>query len=136
MKTVVSLVVASTAKERETAIIAAIGNARSGSLPYAVLLEGLPDGQDRLHNVLTNYAIPMIRIAAGCLCCSGNVILRVNLNRLLRHRPQRLFIGIASSSHHQQLRTLLQQAPYDAWLNPGPDLLALEPDSLQTQNCT
>ncbi len=130
MKTVVSLVVAASAKERETAIAdaiaapppAAIGSAATARLPYAILLEGLPDGQDRLHNLLADYAIPIIRIAAGCLCCSGNVVLRVNINRLLRHQPQRLFIGIASSSHHQQLRTMLQQPPYNAWLNPGPDL--------------
>jgi len=42
------------------------------------------------------------------------------LNRLLRQRPRRLFIGLASSEHLDQLRSWLAAPPYD-------QLLALEP---------
>jgi hypothetical protein len=125
---VVSLVTAASAREREAVITAAIIDADSARANWAnpprhaVLLEGLPDGQAQLESLLADRAIPIIRIAAGCLCCSGSVVLRVNINRLLRHKPHRLFIGIATTTHQAQLRTMLQSPPYDAWLTIGPDI--------------
>jgi G3E family GTPase len=64
----------------------------------------------------------MARIAPGCLCCTGNLVLRVTLNRLLRQRPKRLFIGIARSEHLDQLRSWLQSKPYDQLLRLTDDL--------------
>lgn len=116
--TLATLVLAASANAREAAISIAISEdlAKGQITRHAVLLEGLPDGHGQLEALLDGNSIPVIRIAAGCLCCSGNVILRVSINRLLRHKPQRLFIGLATPTHQAQLRTLLQQAPYDAWL--------------------
>ena len=128
MSVVVSLVTAASAREREAVITAAIIDANSAHANWAnaprhaVLLEGLPDGHAQLESLLAERAIPIIRIAAGCLCCSGSVVLRVNINRLLRHKPHRLFIGIATTTHQAQLRTMLQSPPYDAWLTIGPDI--------------
>jgi hypothetical protein len=85
----------------------------------AVILEGLADGQSEL---LPSPSLLISRIAAGCLCCAGNLVLRVTLNRLLRQRPQRLFIGVARSEHLDQLRSWLQNAPYDQLLELTPDL--------------
>ncbi len=79
----------------------------------AAILEGLPDGkpdapldgQDRIH-----------RIAPGCLCCTGNLVLRVTLNRLLRAPPAALFIALADPSHLTTLHAMLAAPPYDGLL--------------------
>jgi len=54
------------------------------------------------------------------MCCTGNLVLRVTLNRLLRQGPERLFLGVANGEHLDQLRSWLQAPPYD-------QLLALDP---------
>jgi G3E family GTPase len=80
----------------------------------AVIVEGLSDG----NAILADHALAphVVRIAPGCLCCAGNLILRVTLNRLLRRPPARLFISLANGEHVGQLRQWLSQAPYDALL--------------------
>lgn len=85
----------------------------------AVLLEGLPSGQTLLSP--TDY-LHIHRIAPGCLCCTGNLVLRVTLNRILRLRPDRLFIGLAATDHLDQLRSWLQDPPYDQLLELTADL--------------
>ena len=88
------------------------------AIPFdAVILEGLGVAATPLE---TGPGLHVMRIAPGCLCCDGNLVLRVTLNRLLRQRPRRLFIGLASSEHLDQLRSWLAAPPYD-------QLLALEP---------
>ena len=88
------------------------------AIPFdAVILEGLGVAATPLE---TGHGLQVMRIAPGCLCCDGNLVLRVTLNRLLRQRPRRLFIGLASSEHLDQLRSWLAAPPYD-------QLLALEP---------
>jgi len=139
-----SLVTGSTAAAREGAIAALLAapfNAASASsasvsglpadapaslasclpapaIPFdAVILEGLGVAATPLE---TGPNLQVMRIAPGCLCCDGNLVLRVTLNRLLRQRPRRLFIGLASSEHLDQLRSWLAAPPYD-------QLLALDP---------
>jgi hypothetical protein len=46
------------------------------------------------------------------------------LNRLLRQRPRRIFIGVADSEHLDQLRSWLQSEPYDQLLRLTSDLKA------------
>jgi hypothetical protein len=46
------------------------------------------------------------------------------LNRLLRQRPERLFIGVARSEHLDQLRSWLQAEPYDQLLRLTSDLVS------------
>lgn len=139
MKTLTSLVLANGARTSERLIVDAIFRERAlaplqpahpllpvpssqatRSPTHAVLLEGLPDGQGQLEALLAPQHL--IRIAPGCLCCSGNLVMRVSINRLLRLKPARLFISLATTSHHPQLRAILQQAPYDQWLTLGDDL--------------
>jgi hypothetical protein len=115
------------AAQREAAIAARLA-ALSGSPPEAgapsdgvsaVLLEGLPSG----HTILSpSQHLHIHRIAPGCLCCTGNLVLRVTLNRILRLRPDRLFIGLAATDHLDQLRSWLQQPPYDQLLELTADL--------------
>ncbi|MGK5013234.1 GTPase [Janthinobacterium sp. MDB2-8] len=106
---------------------AAIAQALAPDEPAAVILEGLADGNailaDLAEQVSSSLSSPLqlLRIAPGCLCCSGNLVLRVTLNRLLRHPPAHLFISLADASHIEQLRTWLTASPYDA-------LLALQAD--------
>ena len=64
------------------------------------------------------------RIAPGCLCCAGNLVLRVTLNRLLRRPPAQLFISLADATHVDSLRAMLETAPYDALLRVEPVLTA------------
>jgi hypothetical protein len=112
----VSLVTGPTTGAREQLIAAQL---EPGNFRCAVLLEGLPDG----HTILTPSDTLLIeRIAPGCLCCTGNLVLRVTLNRILRRRPERLYIGLATTEHLDQLRSWLQSPPYDQLLELTPDL--------------
>jgi G3E family GTPase len=87
-----------------------------------VILEGLAPGNSPLDTLPAQ--VLCARIAPGCLCCAGNLVLRVTLNRLLRQRPERLFIGVARSEHLDQLRSWLQSEPYDQLLRLTPDLIS------------
>ena len=116
-RVITTLVTGADAGARERLIAARI--APAPHLATAVLLEGLPDG----HTILTPSATLWLeRIAPGCLCCTGNLVLRVTLNRLLRRRPERLYIGLATAEHLDQLRSWLRQPPYDQLLELTPDL--------------
>jgi hypothetical protein len=118
-----ALVLGASAASREAAIARAIASENSSSTPrsaaVAVILEGLPDGSPVLE---ASDQILISRIAPGCLCCAGNLVMRVTLNRLLRQRPSRLFIGVAGTAHLDQLRSWLSSTPYDQLLALTPDL--------------
>jgi hypothetical protein len=110
-----TIVTGANARLREQAILAQLAPGTA----TAVVLEGLPDGTP---NLLPSPSLAVARIAPGCLCCTGNLVLRVTLNRLLRQRPTRLFIGVARGEHLDRLRSWLQAAPYDQLLELTPDL--------------
>jgi G3E family GTPase len=93
----------------------------AGAYP-AVIVEGMASGSSPLDSLPEH--VLFARIAPGCLCCAGNLVLRVTLNRLLRQRPERLFIGVAPSEHLDQLRSWLQAEPYDQLLRLTPDLVS------------
>ncbi|MFC3460938.1 MULTISPECIES: GTPase [Massilia] len=114
-----TLVTGASASRREAAIAAALAEStlhQNGA--SAVILEGLPDGSPVLD---ASDSLLIARIAPGCLCCAGNLVMRVTLNRLLRQRPKRLFVGMASDEHLGQLRSWLSSAPYDQLLKLTPD---------------
>lgn len=132
-RTALTLVTGGSAAQREAAIAARLAQVASSADPgagppgaagpthgvSAVLLEGLPSGQTLLS---PTDSLPVHRIAPGCLCCTGNLVLRVTLNRILRLRPDRLFIGLAATDHLDQLRSWLQDPPYDQLLELTADL--------------
>jgi len=99
-----------------------------------IILEGLSDGSSALsfdpadgpfsHDIVPQVLPQVIRIAPGCLHCSGNLILRVTLNRVLRRPPARLYISLASAGHLEQLRSWLSEAPYGALLDLQDDIAA------------
>jgi G3E family GTPase len=110
--TLTSLVIGVRAKNREAAILGRLDS----SLHTALILEGLPDGRSDLDTLAPTPQLKIARIAPGCMCCTGNLVLRVTLNRILRTRPERLYISVADSAHITQLRNFLTQAPYDSLL--------------------
>ena len=120
--TPLTLVSGGHASLREAAIAQALPPGQS----TAVILEGLADGNSILADLAERTSPPaalqLLRIAPGCLCCSGNLVLRVTLNRLLRHPPAHLFLSLADATHIEQLRSWLAASPYDAWLALEPEL--------------
>jgi G3E family GTPase len=112
-----TLVTGASAAAREAAIAAAL----TEGTDTALILEGLPSGITRLDNLLESPHLHIARIAPGCLCCTGNLTMRVTLNRMLRLKPARLFISVASTEHVDGIHRFLTQPPYD-------DLLVLTKD--------
>ena len=124
-RVITRLVTGPTAGARERLIAAQLTAQRTAQCTraapecVAVLLEGLPDG---VGIISPSPSVLIARIAPGCLCCTGNLVLRVTLNRLLRRRPGRLYIALALAAHLDQLRSWLLQPPYDQLLELMPDL--------------
>lgn len=108
----VTLVSGGSYAQRESAIAAAILSepaAATNAVTSAVILEGLPDGN---HALQPSPTLQIQRIAPGCLCCIGNLVMRVTLNRILQRPPKRLYLGLADAAHREKLLEFLQQAPY------------------------
>lgn len=120
-RTVLTLVTGPAASAREAAIAAQLSDLHEDGA-QAIILEGLASGSSPLDDLPPGQTLA--RIAPGCLCCTGNLVLRVTLNRLLRQRPRRIFIGVADSGHLDQLRSWLQSEPYDQLLRLTSDLKA------------
>ena len=120
-RTVLTLVTGAGAAAREAAIAAHLSDLHEDGA-QAIILEGLASGSSPLDDLLPGQTLA--RIAPGCLCCTGNLVLRVTLNRLLRQRPRRIFIGVADSEHLDQLRSWLGSEPYDQLLRLTSDLNA------------
>jgi len=110
--TLTTLVTGASAAAREAAIAAAL----PPGVPSAVILEGLPDGKSASTLPAATAAQQFIRIAPGCICCTSSLTMRVTLNRVLRHRPQRLFISLADASHLAEIRRFLCTSSYERLL--------------------
>ncbi|MFL6635995.1 MAG: GTPase [Massilia sp.] len=119
--TVLTLVTGAGASAREAAIAAHLSDLHEDGA-QAIILEGLASGNSPLDDLPSGQTLA--RIAPGCLCCAGNLVLRVTLNRMLRQRPERLFIGVSRSEHLDQLRSWLQAEPYDQLLRLTSDLVS------------
>lgn len=111
---------------REALIAARL--AQQAQWSTVVILEGLPSGQAPLADLADAAQrlapLQVLRIAPGCLHCSGNLILRVTLNRVLRRPPERLYLGLASAEHLALLREFLTAPPYAGLLDLQADLLS------------
>lgn len=117
--TLTSLVLGGRAANREATIHSRI----DATQDTAIILEGLPDGHSALDDLpAATPLLKIARIAPGCMHCTGNLIMRVTLNRILRDKPARLYISVANTEHLEQLRLFLTQAPYDAWLTLDEDI--------------
>lgn len=112
MTTLTTLVTGKDTATREAAIARSI----EPGISTALLLEGLPNGID-LFGSQQDDVLFIARIAPGCFCCTGNLTMVVTLNRLLRLRPARLYISIATNTHLREIEQLLSAPPYDTWLS-------------------
>jgi hypothetical protein len=119
-----TLVIGPSAAVREQAIFdrLQLSNLHQSGARSGVILEGIASGNSPLDSLPAH--VLFARIAPGCLCCAGNLVLRVTLNRMLRQRPDHLYIGVARSEHLDQLRSWLQAEPYDQLLRLTTDLIA------------
>ena len=124
----VTLVTGASAASRESALAAVLAAGRNQPGRIALILEGLPDGSQQTAMLLDPECNPAIlqaaRIAPGCFCCIGNMTMRVTLNRMLRQRPARLYISLATVSHLDKIHALMMQAPYDSLLMLTDDMQA------------
>ena len=127
------LVTGPRAGAREAAIAARLGTdlpAGAAGAPTVIILEGLSDGGSALafdpaDGPVDVAPIPQVlRIAPGCLHCTGNLVLRVTLNRVLRRPPARLYISLATAEHLELLRAWLSEAPYGDLLDLQSDIAA------------
>ena len=113
--TTLTLVVGANALARETAISARLESSTTIA-NAAVIAEGSCE-----HSPLEAGGrfphLQIMRIAPGCPCCSGNLVMRVTLNRVLRQSPDTLFISLADSAHLMQIRQFLSQEPYAQFLS-------------------
>lgn len=97
---------------------AAIAEALDPALVTAVIMEGMPAGIAPLADLAENNPrLFIFRITPGCICCSGNLVMRVTLNRVLHHPPQRLYISLADATHLERIRQFLEQEPYGTLLS-------------------
>lgn len=114
MPALTTLVIGAGADAREAAIAQTVDPA----LPTAVILEGMPGAEPALAELAPSHPLLTVtRIAPGCICCGGNLTMRVTLNRILRQQPQRLFIGLADFTHLERIVLFLKQEPYDKFLS-------------------
>ncbi len=103
----VTLVFGGNAARREQAIVAHLDPQREN----AAIIEGLAIGDSMLEPLGATH-LQVIRVAPGCPCCTGNLTMRVTLNRLLRRPPAKLFVSLADASHKEQLKSFLQETQY------------------------
>ncbi len=117
--TLLSLVLGGSADDRERAIAADI----PPGLACAAIIEGLPSGGAApLNEMPPDVSLEVVRVAPGCPCCTGNLTMRVTLNRVLRRSPARLYLSLSDASHREQVLLFLQAPQYLALLAIGPDL--------------
>ena len=115
--TLVTLVAGGDAAAREKAIAERLSILLQAGVLPAVILEG----GDAPHHFPSG--IQVTRLAPACPCCVGSLTMRVTLNRILRHPPAHIFIGIMQSAHIEALREALQQSPYDQHLTLTDNLI-------------
>ena len=116
--TVLSLVLGGSANDRERAIAADLAS----GLACAAIIEGLPSGAAPLNEMAPDVSLEVVRVAPGCPCCTGNLTMRVTLNRVLRRSPARLYLSLSDASHREQVLMFLQAPQYLDLLAIGPDL--------------
>ena len=114
--TLTTLVIGNSAVAREAAIAADL----EPGVRTVLILEGLPSGNTSALPPAPDLVV--VRIAPGCFCCTGNLAMRVTLNRILRHPPGRLYISLASSGHVDSVRVFLSAPPYNELLKLSQDL--------------
>jgi len=110
-----TLVLGKSALDREQTIASELANTVAANVcqppqKTAILLEGLGSGKMLLEE---KDNLIVVRIAAGCLCCSNNMIMRIYLNRLIQQKPQRLYLSLSTDTHLEQIKQFLTAPSYE-----------------------
>ena len=113
-----TLVYGLSSKEREQAIAMRLNK----NINTVVILEGIADSGSPLANLAEQKNLQLFRIAPGCPCCTGNLTMRVTLNRILRQPPQAIYISLASNTHLTEIRKFLQDPQYINLLSLAEDI--------------
>jgi hypothetical protein len=113
--TTLRLVYGANQSEREHAIKTQI----NPTLFTMALLEGGAMDNAPLDSLAS---IKVVRMAPGCPCCSGNLTMRVMLNRALKEKPDLIFLSLANTLHLTAIRDFLQEDQYSGRLDLGFDL--------------
>ncbi len=103
----VTLIAGSSYSHRETWICNQVSQLPAQKI--GVLLEGLPQGDFLLE---PSQNLLLERLASGCFCCVGNLVVRVVLNRLIRSKTSHIFIGLSLAEHLASFKTFLQDSSY------------------------
>jgi hypothetical protein len=103
-----TIVYGSSNKDREHAIASRLNK----TINNIVIAEGIANSTSILANMAEQNICQVFRIAPGCPCCTGNLTMRVTLNRILRQPPQAIYLCLASSTHLQEIRKFLQDPQY------------------------
>ena len=114
----VSLVLGDSHAARERAIAAAANT----DVSSVAIVEGLPSGEAVLDDLPQDVRLDVFRVAPGCPCCSGNLTMRVTLNRALRKRPAHLYLSLSNAEHREQVLNFLREPQYQALLDIGDDI--------------
>lgn len=122
----VTLLAGGSASARELALLPEIRQRLQQGQALGVLIEGMPSGSGNLQDWLAEAALSQAttvnlqlhRLAPACLCCAGNMVMKVFLNRLLRQHPPlaAIFITLANAEHLPALRAQLSSATYQQHL--------------------
>jgi hypothetical protein len=86
----------------------------------AVILEGLHAAESPLANTPATPLLHVTTIAVGCPCCSDGLVMRVTLDRMLRRRPDALYVSLADATHVPHLAQFLSAPPYAALVSLCP----------------
>lgn len=116
--TVLTLVHGGSRLARESAIAAALKRGRNN----AAIVEGLASSDSPLDALATANEMRLFRVAAGCPCCSGNLTMRVTLNRALRRPPDHLYLSLANTAHKASVLKFLQEEQYSSLLELGGEI--------------
>ncbi len=116
--TLLSLVLGGSADDRERAIAADL----PAGLACVAIIEGLPSGAAPLNELPPEVSLDIIRVAPGCPCCTGNLTMRVTLNRALRRSPDRLYLSLSDATHREQVLLFREAPQYLVLVAIGPDL--------------
>lgn len=116
--TLLSLVLGGFSNDRERAIAADL----PPDVACAAIIEGLPSGTSPLNDIPPHVSLEIFRIAPGCPCCTGNLTMRVTLNRVLRRSPARVYLSLSDAGHREQILSFLQSPQYLDLLSIGPEL--------------
>ncbi len=113
--TIVSLVFGGTATSRHEAIAARVSEDKK----TAAIIEGIA-GTGALDSMLpSSNNLQLVHLAPGCPCCTGQLVMRVTLNRLLRQHPDQIYLSLANTEHLTGVINFLQEDQYRERLKIG-----------------